>query len=386
MRLFKYDARSLMVLACAAVTGCSASASDTAKVAERSEHTAHARSGLVGQIIACESKWNEAGAVNDSRATSACRLSIDGTVVACRPDHYGRCTLAMPNGSDVATAQVDFAFDPNDASYPAGETCEQDLGTLVRDGGLLRFTSVSTCAANANLLPSATQTTFACSAQWNMLGKQDLLNAAGNPAADFKSGDSMGSCDVIANGNPASCALPPNAFLAISSCDLPWQAPTMLELAVQPMPGTDAFGRATQATSCHQPTATLVEESSGALSAVLEEACETSMGLSIRINGSLASQVHALPGSFPVVDWTADAAAGDCVLEAFNPGSHQVRYPALTSFVSGAGSSGQAIATFPMGPIWANHGAPDAKFIALTCTDGDGNIAQKISRVYARNW
>lgn len=118
MRLFQSAARSLMILACAAVTGCSASASDTAKVAERSEHTAHARSGLVGQIIACESKWNEAGAVNDSRATSACRLSIDGTVVACRPDHDGRCTLAMPNGSDVATAQVDFAFDPNDASYP----------------------------------------------------------------------------------------------------------------------------------------------------------------------------------------------------------------------------------------------------------------------------
>jgi hypothetical protein len=123
----------------------------------------------------------------------------------------------MPFDSDVASAVVGFAFDPNDASYPAGQTCEQDLGTLVRDGDLLRFTSLSTCAADPNTLPSVTQTTIACSAQWDVRGEMDVTNVAQRVVGQFSSSASLGSCDVIANGAPVSCALSPNVGGTLSN-------------------------------------------------------------------------------------------------------------------------------------------------------------------------
>jgi hypothetical protein len=334
------------------------------------------RTSLEGQTILCSAAWAERGAASWTfHAMPTCTVSIDGTVVSCPIDASGQCTIPMPDGSDVATAQVDFAFDANDPAFPAGATCEQAVGSLVRDGDKLRYSSQIACASDPAELPSATRTTISCSVY------ADLPSYApsGIPGvSDYQPSAYLGSCDALANGAPVTCATQPAPVIGFApfSCELPWQPGTLFELG-QRDPAADGFGRPTKAT-CGSPVA-FVRLIGSSFTLRYSESCTPVQAGAVTINNDDGRDVPARPDSFPVVDWTADS--GDCVLDSYHA-SHG-NPPRHSDFVSGVGLTGDTTATTAMGSPIGNHGAPDRQYVVLSCTDEDGAVSQTIKSVYA---
>jgi hypothetical protein len=201
------------------------------------------------------------------------------------------------------------------------------------------------------------------------------------------------TCDMIANGARVSCAL------VNGTCDLPWQAPTMIELVPHDITA-DAFGRPTQPTACHPMSTTVLlqRDSYGADGSLLQrggpeawsqQSCVSTAGLTLTVNGDagrsslegLSPSTGVEPGSVPVIAWSADASAGDCVLESFVLG--EVPRDAIhvrNDFASGTGSSGNIVGAAPMGSTYEGRDLRHVDLV-LTCTNGDGAVAQRLLSV-----
>jgi hypothetical protein len=305
-----------------------------------------------------------------------CSVSIDAVVLSCvAGPRSGECTIPMPDGSDVATAAVDFAFDAADPTFPAGMTCEQSVGSLVRDGDKLHFDSQIACAADPGDLPSATVTTIPC----RVYASLTAYERSGIPGVDdVQSYADLGSCDALANGAPVTCATtpPPLARDTSFSCDLPWQPATLYEFGQRDLL-SDGFGRPTHA-ACALPVANVSLISSG-MSVTYGETCTQVQAGSITINGDTGGAVPARPSTFPEVAWSADS--GDCQVDSYQLAHGGAPYH--TDFVTGTGLTGDVTATTAMGSPIAVHGEADRKIVVLTCTDADGFVSQTFHSVYS---